>query len=100
MDTKLRAWLSHHQGLDGSLSDFPHHAILDRGRLIGLWHFDPETSTIAWNSFIPKDRALEETVASTESYVREDPGDARTFSLDSPKSRIPALAALRKAAAI
>jgi hypothetical protein len=85
---------------DGGLSDFPHHAILDRGRLVGLWHFDPETGTIAWNSFVKKDRALEEAVARTEAFVREDLGDARTFSLDSPKSRIPALAALRKAAAV
>jgi len=84
---------------DGGLSDFPHHAILDRGRLIGLWHFDPETNAIAWNSFIRKDRALEEAVARTEAFIREDLGDARTFSLDSPKSRIPAIAALRQAAA-
>jgi len=83
---------------DGGLSDFPHHAILDRGRLIGLWHFDPETSTIAWNSFIKKNRALEEAIARTEAFIREDLGDARTFSLDSPKSRVPAIAALRKAA--
>jgi len=83
---------------DGGLSDFPHHAILDRGRLIGLWHFDPESNAIAWNSFVKKDRALEEAVARTEAFVREDLGDARTFSLDSPKSRIPALTALRKAA--
>jgi len=83
----------------GAVMDLPHHAILDRGRLVGLWHFDPETGTIAWNSFIGKDPALEEAVAGTEAFVREDLGDARTFSLDSPKSRVPALAALRKAAA-
>jgi len=84
---------------DGGLSDFAHHAILDRGRLVGLWHFDPETGDIAWNSFVKKDRSLEEAVARTESFIREDLGDARTFSLDSPKSRVPAIAALRKAAA-
>jgi hypothetical protein len=84
---------------EGGLADFPHHAILDRGRLVGLWHFDPESGTIAWNSFVKKDRALEEAVARTEVFVREDLGDARTFGMDSPKSRIPALAALRKAAA-
>ena len=66
---------------------------------MGLWHFDPESDSIAWNSFVKKDRALEEAVARTEAFVREDLGDARTFSLDSPKSRVPALAALRKAAA-
>ena len=75
-----------------------YHLILDRGSVIGRWHFDPETNTIAWNSSIKKNRALEQAVARTEAFIREDLGDARTFSLDSPKSRVPALAALRKAA--
>jgi hypothetical protein len=75
-----------------------YHLILDRGSVIGHWHFDPETSTIAWNSSIKKNRALEEAVARTEAFICEDLGDARTFSLDSPKSRVPALTALRKAA--
>jgi hypothetical protein len=83
----------------GAVVDLPHHAILDRGRLVGLWHFDTESGTIAWSSFVKRDRALEEAVARTEAFVREDLGDARTFSLDSPKSRVPAIAALRKAAA-
>jgi hypothetical protein len=80
------------------LMDLPNHAIFDRGRLIGLWDFDPETGTIAWTSFVKKDRALEEAVARAEVFVREDLGDARTFSLDSPKSRQPRIAALRTAA--
>jgi hypothetical protein len=83
----------------GAVQDLPHHAILDRGRLIGLWHFDPESDSIAWSSFVKKERALEEAVARTEAFIREDLGDARTFSLDSPKSRVPAITALRKATA-
>jgi len=79
-------------------SDLKSRAILDRGRLVGLWHFDPETDSIAWISFVKRERALEEAVKRTEAFVREDLGDARTFSLDSPKSRIPQIAALRKAA--
>jgi hypothetical protein len=78
--------------------DLPSHAILDRGRLVGLWHFDPETDSIAWTSFVKRDRALEEAVERTQAFVREDLGDARTFSLDSPKSRAAQIAALRKAA--
>jgi hypothetical protein len=78
--------------------DLPSHVILDRGRLVGLWHFDPQTESIVWSSFVPPDRALEEAVKRTEAFIREDLGDARTFSLDSPKSREPQLAALRKAA--
>jgi hypothetical protein len=36
-------------------------------------------------------------VARAEQYVREGLGDARSFSLDSPKSRAPRIEALRKA---
>ncbi len=81
------------------LMDLPNHAILDRGRLVGLWDFDPETGTIAWASFAKPDKALREVVARMEAFVREELGDARTFSLDSPKSRAPRIEKLRAAAA-
>jgi hypothetical protein len=75
------------------------HAILDRGRLIGRWEFDPETGTIAWAlSERRSDKALEKAVREMEAFVREDLGDARSFGLDSPKSRAPRIEALRKAA--
>ncbi len=83
---------------EGSVMELSSHIILDRGRIVGRWDFDTETGTIAWSSFVKKDRALEEAVARMEAYIREDLGDARTFSLDSPKSRAPRIAALRKAA--
>jgi len=79
----------------GGLMDLPSHAILDRGRLVGLWEYDPEAGSIAWTAWI-KDRAVDEAVARTEAYVRDQLGDARSFSLDSPKSRAPRIAALRK----
>lgn len=84
--------------LSGGLTGLPSHAILDRGRLVGLWEYDTETESIAWRSFGVKDRALQEQVERTETYIRKDLGDARSFSLDSPKSRAPRIAALRKAA--
>lgn len=83
----------------GGLADFPSHAILDRGRLAGLWEYDAERESIAWSSFGIEDKALDAAVAETEKYVREQLGDARSFSLDSPKSRAPRVEALRKAAA-
>jgi Winged helix DNA-binding domain len=82
----------------GGLADLPSHAILDRGRLVGLWEYDTASESIAWIAFVKKDKALLEAVARTEQYVREQLGDARSFSLDSPKSRAPRIAALRKAA--
>jgi hypothetical protein len=76
----------------------PSHAILDRGRLIGLWEYDTVTESIAWTAFIKKNKDLEKAVARTEEFVRTQLGDARSFSLDSPKSRAPRVEALRKAA--
>lgn len=73
----------------GGLSDLPSHAILDRGRLIGLWEYDPRKKSIVWASFGIRDKALSIAVAQTGTYIREQLGDARSFSLDSPKSRAP-----------
>jgi hypothetical protein len=77
--------------------DLENHAIVDRGRLIGRWDFDVETESIAWHTSIEPDAALRAAVARTEAYVRDELGDARSFSLDSPKSRAPRIAALRVA---
>jgi hypothetical protein len=77
------------------LADLPSHAIIDRGRLVGLWEFDPDTNSIAWMCFGKKDKALESAVKATEDYVKDQLGDARSFSLDSPKSRAPRIAGLR-----
>lgn len=80
----------------GSLADLPSHAILDRGRLIGLWEFEPEEGRLIAATFAPPDRALSALIKETEVYVREELGDARSFSLDSPRARAPRIAALRK----
>jgi hypothetical protein len=80
-----------------NLSDLPSHGIFDRGRLVGLWEYDTATESIAWTAFIPKNRDLTKAVEATEEYVRSGLGDARSFSLDSPKSRVPRLEALRAA---
>jgi hypothetical protein len=79
--------------------DFVSHLILDRGRVVGLWEYDPAAESIAWASFAPPDAALTEAVRRTENFVREQLGDARGFGLDSPKSRAPRIEALRKATA-
>src|SRR5262249_33514158 len=46
----------------GTLDDLPSHAIVDRGRLVGLWEFDTATGSIAWWPFIKKDKDLEKSV--------------------------------------
>jgi hypothetical protein len=83
----------------GGLMDLPNHAILDRGRLVGLWEYDPDSQSIAWVAFGVKDKALNAAVEATQAFIRNELEDARSFSLDSPKSRRPRIEALRKAAA-
>jgi hypothetical protein len=86
------------EGGGGGVLDLPSHGIFDRGRLVGLWEYDPAAESIAWMAFIPKNKDLEKAVRRMEEYVRTELGDARSFSLDSPKSRIPRIEGLRKAA--
>src|SRR5205823_4101988 len=39
-----------------AFADLPSHAILDRGRLVGLWEYDVATEAIAWRAFGVKDK--------------------------------------------
>lgn len=80
--------------LIGSLSEVNNHIIVDRGELVGLWEFDPNAGKIAWVSFGKPTDELRAEIALTEEFVRDQLGDARSFSLDSPESRKPKLAAL------
>ncbi len=81
----------------GMISDLPHHAILDRGRVIGLWEYDSQAGKIVSALFGRKpDAQLKAEIAETEAFVRDQLGDARSFSLDSPASRVPRIAALKR----
>jgi hypothetical protein len=71
------------------------HPIYDRGKIVGLWEFDPDRNEIAWCAFGGKNKDLAKTVARVEEFVREQLGDARGYALDSHKSRAPRIAALR-----
>lgn len=77
------------------VAEATHHLILDRGRIIGLWDYDTAADSIVWKSFYPTTPALEKAVNRTELYVRQELGDARSFSLDSPQSRVARLNLLR-----
>jgi hypothetical protein len=78
--------------------DLPDHPIVDRGRVAGLWQYDADAGRIvSWVFDGKRDKALGEAIEKTEAFIRNELGDARSFSLDSPKSRAPRLAALRSA---
>jgi hypothetical protein len=84
----------------GGLVDLPSHAILDRGQIIGMWEFDVDSGSIVWATFgrrkdKAKDKALAAAVEATQVFVRDQLGDARSFSLDSPKSRATRITSLR-----
>jgi hypothetical protein len=78
-----------------SLAPVQSPVILDRGRIVGLWEYDPASESIVYLTFVKQDSLLKLAIAKTEEYIRTQLGDARTFSLDSPKSRAPRIAALR-----
>ncbi|WP_404869044.1 DNA glycosylase AlkZ-like family protein [Kitasatospora griseola] len=81
----------------GSESDPSTHLVVDRGRIVGFWEYDPEQRELVHQLFVPMDAALRAGIDAVETFVREELGDARSFGLDSPKSRAPKLAALRTA---
>jgi hypothetical protein len=80
----------------GALLDLPSHAILEDGRVAGLWEYDAEKQQIVAGVFGKITPAVKKAIAATEEFVREQLGDARQFSLDSPESRKERLARLRK----
>jgi hypothetical protein len=81
----------------GAQADPPCHLVTDRGRIVGLWEFDPEAGEVVTALFVPADDALRAEIERTQAFARDQLGDVRSFSLDSPKSRAPRLAALRLA---
>jgi hypothetical protein len=80
----------------GGIMELNNHAILDRGRIIGLWEFDPEERQIVAFTFVERDPELNALIESTEEMIASELGDFRSFSLDSPKSRKPKIEQLRK----
>ncbi|MGE0000874.1 MAG: crosslink repair DNA glycosylase YcaQ family protein [Fimbriimonadaceae bacterium] len=79
----------------GGLADLEYNAILDRGTIVGLWEFDPDEGKIVYSAWGGAATSISEAVEATEEMIRDDLGDCRSFSLDSPKSRKPRLDALR-----
>ena len=79
----------------GALMDLSNQAIVDRGRIVGVWDYDVLASELVWATFGPPDAAVQAEAARVEAWIRAELGDVRSFSLDSPESRVPRLAAIR-----
>lgn len=82
----------------GGLQDLANNAIMDRGRIIGLWEYDPEAQEIAHSLFVQPSEVIAQEIERTQIFIREELGDARSFSLDSPESRKPRIELLRQLA--
>jgi hypothetical protein len=95
-DAKLKVYGEKEFSQVGALSDLNHHAIFDRGRLIGFWEYDFDARKIVWATFQTASSGLADEVARVERFVKDELGDARSFSLDSPESRADRLKALKK----
>lgn len=80
----------------GGLTDAPFHTIVDRGRIIGFWEYDPDRQQVAWMTLSAPPADLRRVIDETEAFARDQLGDVRSFSLDSPASRAPKLAWLRQ----
>lgn len=78
-----------------ALQDMVANGIFDRGVLIGWWEFDPDAGKIVAKHWAPPTPQTLKEIERTEAFIRDELGDCRSFSLDSPKSRQPLLAWLR-----
>jgi hypothetical protein len=79
----------------GGLQDISNHVVVDRGRIIGIWEYDPYAQEIVPVLFVERNDAIDRAIGDTEEFIRDQLGDARSFSLDSPESRRPVIAQLR-----
>ncbi|MBS1714258.1 MAG: winged helix DNA-binding domain-containing protein [Armatimonadetes bacterium] len=81
-----------------SVTELSNHAIYDRGRLIGVWDFDPSSQELVYAAWSGDRDFVAHRAQETRAFVAGQIGDARTFSLDSPvsrKHRIEGIKALR-----
>lgn len=79
----------------GGLQELHHYAIVDRGRVVGLWEYEVASASIVWKSFVDSNAMMLKAISETEEFIREQLGDARSFSLDSPESRETKISSLR-----
>ncbi len=76
-----------------------HHVVLSRGRVAGVWEYDPAEGRIVWGAraklAAAERKAIAAEVEATGAFVRDELGDARFYALDNEKNRARRLAAVR-----
>jgi Winged helix DNA-binding domain len=76
-------------------NDLRNHAIVDRGRVVGLWEYEVSSQSVVTKLFVPMNDEIQAEIRRTEAFIRDELGDCRSFSLDSPKSRQATIDTLR-----
>jgi len=72
-----------------------HNAIVVDGQLRGIWEYDPGEEKVIWMTFQPT-REIEDAVAKTEEFIREELGDHKFYALDHGRTRGLRLAFIRR----
>ncbi|GDX82379.1 hypothetical protein LBMAG42_41900 [Deltaproteobacteria bacterium] len=98
-DAGQQLWTEKGLTAGGALSDLSNQAIVDRGRIVGVWDWDGVKGELVWATFSPPTEAIRAEAARMSTWIAENLGDVRTFSLDSPESRVPRLVPIRALAA-
>lgn len=95
-DRALKILTSKGEQTAGGLVDLPANPVLESGRIIGWWEYDPAgEGKVCWRLFGEEPKGLSDKIRATEAMIRDELGDCRSFSLDSPSSRKPLLDWLR-----
>lgn len=94
-DASRPLWTEKGLAAGGALMDLANQAIVDRGRLVGVWDWDGLKGELVWGTFGKPTDAIRAEAARMSAWIAENLGDVRTFSLDSPESRGPRIAAIR-----
>jgi hypothetical protein len=84
-------------GGSNGLVDLPFHAILHSGRIVGFWEFNSETMEIE-TALLESVDDIRDTVSRYTCFIREQLGDFRSYSRDTPKSRAESIRQLRNLA--
>ncbi len=72
------------------------HAIVESGRLIGVWDYDPETREVVWATFGAAPKGLAGEVAALKETIEREYGRVRIYHADRGAALKGRLAAIRK----